>query len=319
MFARFHYSLHKRVVESDCALPFLAPVKGIAAPDLTVCLCSSSPMPSTNTTPWYRSDAVASDDTPAIVIDKADDGGLIIRFADSTAFVVGMDGKSIALLSAPAEYTHDDLAAYLLGPVVAVALHLQGSVLLHASAMVMRGKAVVIAGEAGSGKSTAAAMLHRLGYLFLSDDITEITDENPYAALPAPAAIRLWPDVLDALYGSAAAFPDRAPSWTKKVVRLDESAADDGPHEIGAILFLDRDARGSAARLERLAPRAGWQRLIADAYTARLPDATMSRKIFEVTSALADRVEMFSFHPPPIAECDGLGAFLERELSESLR
>src|SRR5688500_8998309 len=200
------------------------------------------------------------------------------------------------------------LLAYALGPVLTLALHLQGAVLLHASAVDVNGKAVLFAGPSGSGKSTVAALLHRLGALVLSDDGTEVRDLCAFGALPT---IRLWPDVLAALYGSAAAFPDRAPSWDKKVLRVDD--APETPHEIAAILFLE--TRRDSIRLETLDARTGWTRLIADAPTARLPDPVMERKIFEVTSALADRVPMFTFTPPPLDATDTLRLFLERELA----
>lgn len=256
-------------------------------------------------TSWYRG--------PSLGIDRAGDGDLIVRFMDETSFVVSNDGRSIALLSAPAAYTRDDLAAYALGPVVAIALHLQGAVLLHASAVVLRGKAIVFAGDAGSGKSTTAAILHRLGYAVLADDVTELEGPSPYRALESLPAVRLWPDVVHALFGAAAVFPDRAPSWDKKLVVIEQAP----PAEIAAVLFLD--ARHSAPRLERLPPRDAWRSLIANVYTRMLPGEAMSRRIFEVTSALADDVPMDSLTSPPLDNADDLGSFLERELEASLR
>jgi hypothetical protein len=63
----------------------------------------------------------------------------------------------------------------------------------------------------------------------------------------------------------------------------------------------------------------GWQRLVTHAFTARLPDAAMARKIFDVTSALAGAVAMYAFIAPSIESSQDLGAFLESELEEFLR
>lgn len=295
----FRYTLQRRIVAADCELPLLAPANSSADADLVLRL-ETRATATPRAMPWYRG--------PSMVIDVSDTGERILRFEDGTSFLVAADGRTITVLSAPANYTRDDLAAYALGPVLGVALHLQGAVLLHAAAVVMRGNAIVIAGGAGSGKSTTAAILHRLGYSVLADDLTEITEALPFAALPSLPAIRLWPDVLDALYGSAAAFPDRAPSWEKKIVRVPPV---EGAREIAAILMLER---GETARLERLAPRDGWQRLIAAAYTAPLPDPDMREKIFDVTSALANHVPIYAFTPPPVTASDELGLMLEREL-----
>ncbi len=262
-------------------------------------------MPRGAATSWYRG--------PSLAIDRTGDGELIVRFTDGTSFLIGGDGRSIALLSAPSEYTRDDLAAYALGPVVAIALHLQGAVLLHASAVVLRGKAIVFSGDAGSGKSTTAAILHRHGYAVLADDVTELAGPSPYRALASLPAVRLWPDVVHALFGEAAVFADRAPSWDKKLVVIEQAP----PAEIAAVLFLD--ARESSPRLVRLAPRDAWRRLIANVHTRMLPGDAMSQRIFEVTSALADDIPMYSFISPTLENADTLGTFLERELEASLR
>ena len=290
----FYYSLQQRLLASDCELPFLPPTGADADPQIVLQLATRSAMPSL-TTSWYRG--------PSLTIDRTEDNNLLVRFEDATSFLVG--ANSIALIEAPTAYTRDDLAAYALGPVVAIALHLQGAVLLHASSVVMRDRAIVFAGPSGSGKSTTAAILHRQGYAMLSDDVTELAGTRALASLPA---MRLWPDVVHALFGTDAVFPDRAPSWDKKLVVVEQAP----PAEIAAVLFLDE--RGEIPRLERLSPRDAWRRLMANVYTAMLPGEAMAERIFELTSALADHVPMYSFAPPPLENADTLGEFLEREL-----
>ncbi|HYC59559.1 MAG TPA: hypothetical protein VEK79_08330 [Thermoanaerobaculia bacterium] len=303
----FHYTLHRRLLASDCELSGVQPAEAGDA-DLTLRLRTRATAPSA--TPWYRTETTHADD--AIVIDRTVDGALVMRFADATSFLIDARGSMIELLTTPPHYTDADLAAYALGPVLAVALHARGAVLLHAASVVMRDKAVLFAGTSGAGKSTTAAILHRHGYEVLSDDLTEIDDA--LHALPSLAAIRLWPDIVEALHGSVDAFPDRAPSWDKKLVRVN-AASEARP--LAAILFLD--ARADAARLQRLEPRGGWQRLIANVFTAKLPDPEMTRKMFDVTSALVDRVPLFAFSAPPITDADELPEFLDHELAEWLR
>lgn len=292
----FFHSLHQRVLACDAELPFLDSAAPVGDPDLTLRFTPVAAPGSA--TPWHQSEST--------VMEKTANGDLLVRFADDTRFLVRADGREIALVSAPAAYTRDDLAAYALGPVLTAALHLQGAVLLHASAVVLGGKGVLFAGPSGSGKSTTVAMLHRVGYAVLADDVVEITGTR---ALPAVPALRLWPDVLDTLYGSAAAFPDRAPSWDKKLLRIHAST---GGCEIAAILFLE--PRAEEPRLTPLDARSGWTRLIADAPAARLPDADIQRRIFEVTSALADRVPLFAFAAPALEQYETLGVWLEESL-----
>ena len=290
----FTYSLQQRVVASDCELSFLSPSDGSGEPDVALHLLKRAAMPE-RAKPWYRA--------PSLTIDETPGEKLLVRFEDETSFLV--TANSIELVTAPGHYTVDDIAAYALVPVIAIALHLQGAVLLHASSVVMNGKAIVFAGTSGSGKSTTAAILHRLGYPVLSDDVTELAGTRALASIPA---MRLWPDVVHALFGENAVFPDRAPSWDKKLVVIEQAPA----AEIAAVLFLDQ--RADTPHLQRLAPRDAWRRLMANIYTSMLPGEATARHIFEVTSALADAVPMYSFTAPPIENAGTLGEFLEREL-----
>lgn len=309
----FRYRLQQRVLSSDCVIPFLTPHLGDEEPQIAFRLLSRGNAPAPRETPWFRSEIATAEGHPSLVIDRDDEGDAIVRFADGTAFHVQSAGRSIAVLTAPDHYTDGDLAAYALGPVLGIALHLQGAVLLHASAVVMRAKAVVFAGDSGSGKSTTAAILHRQGYPVISDDITELDSGGAIASLPA---LRLWPDVVRALYGDETAFPDRAPSWDKKLIAFDAAETESRP--IAAILFLDA-TRGPAPRLEPLTQKEGWLRLMANVYAARLPGREMAIKVFKVTTSLAARIPMFAFSPPAIPSSDGLGAFLESALREELR
>ncbi len=304
MAGTFYYSLQQRILAADGELPFLhrAAVEGGADVVLRLLM---QPAPQVTVREWHRG--------PELVIDRADGGELIVRFMDGTSFFLDDGGRSISLIAAPPQYTRDDLAAYALGPVIAIALHLQGVVLLHAAAVVIEGKAVVLAGDGGSGKSTTAAILHQQGYAVLADDVTEIAGDGPFNALASVPAVRLWPEALHALFGEEAVFPDRAPSWDKKMVLVPQT----GGAEVAAILFLG--AREAVAKLEPLAPRDAWLQLIANVYTALLPGETMRGAIFDVTTALADRIPSYSLTLPPIESCGELGAFLERELAEALR
>lgn len=251
------YLLGRRHIAADCELPWLARSAARGEADLTLSLRAPS-TPHAAFAPWYASET--------ITIGRAEDGSLLARFPDAASFLV--TSRSIALVDAPTQYTIDDLAAYALGPLLALALHLRGAVLIHASAVEVGGRAILFAGQSGSGKSTTAAMLHGRGHRVLADDTTEIAAGVARASIPA---LRI-----------------RQPSGGKQIMTVEP--ADDCP--IGAILFLE--GRG-AESLERLAPRDGWQRLMANAYTAHLPDPVMAQRIFEETAALANRVPMYRY------------------------
>src|SRR5436853_7875447 len=63
---------------------------------------------------------------------------------------------------------------FVRGPVAAARLRQQGLLVLHASAVTINDRAVVICGGSGWGKSTLAAALHRRGHRLLTDDFAAI-------------------------------------------------------------------------------------------------------------------------------------------------
>lgn len=299
------------MLASSRELPFL-PAIDHQAPDLTLDL-ERTPVPHRNAvTRWYER-ASDGEDGGSLVIDRSAAGDLFLRFTDGTEFQISAGGRNIGLIAAPEQYTTGDLAAYALGPVLAVALHLQGAALLHASAVVLRNRAVLFAGDSGSGKSTIAALLQREGYTVLSDDVTEVSETLTVAA--AMPAIRLWPDAVRALFGDDAAFPDRAPSWDKKVVTVPSPGEE--RYAVAAVLLLDR--HGDVGALTRVTPAVAWRELIAHAYTGRLPDPPMIARIFDLTTHIATQVPVYRFHPPSMAAAHDSGALLESALAEHLR
>lgn len=102
----------------------------------------------------------------------------------------------------------DAVAPWLTGPALAILLHQRGCVVLHGSAVSWNGKAVVLLGASGAGKSTMAHACSVHGFGVLSDDHAVVTwrDDLP-VVLPGGAQIRLRPDSLLAAGLDPAQFP----------------------------------------------------------------------------------------------------------------
>jgi len=95
-----------------------------------------------------------------------------------------------------------DVAAFLLGTAFGILLHQRDQVVLHASGIAVRGRAVLFLGPSGAGKSTLAAAFGQRGYPLVTDDFCVVRID--------PAGIPL-------------VHPDgRLPKlWTQAIERLD--------------------------------------------------------------------------------------------------
>jgi len=117
----------------------------------------------------------------------------------------------------------------------------RGDVPLHAAAVEVEGRAVVLAAPRRRGKTTLALAFHERGYRVLSEDLACCRPTGEPALLPGPALLRLRPDV----YGG------RPPAGTHLVAArrdriylgLDEQRAGSGaPVPIAAIVLLHESA-----------------------------------------------------------------------------
>ena len=90
--------------------------------------------------------------------------------------------------------------ADLLGRVLAMAVHLEGAVVLHASAVSVGEHVVAFLGPKHAGKSTLAMALLMRGARLVTDD-TLVVRLQPDGTIAAPGVqrVRLWPDAASAI------------------------------------------------------------------------------------------------------------------------
>lgn len=95
-----------------------------------------------------------------------------------------------------------DIRVFLLGTVLAVLCFQRGVLPLHASAVDIGGRVLLISGMSGAGKSTLAAALSARGYRLLSDDLCalEVREGQPLRVLPAFPRVKLWRDSAERLH-----------------------------------------------------------------------------------------------------------------------
>src|SRR5687768_1084135 len=100
------------------------------------------------------------------------------RWTDSEAYFfwepvgafLARGGKEIVVDPA-AGVAEEDVRGPLEGIVLGAVAHQRGLLVLHASAVTVRGETIAFIGERGRGKSTMAAALYRRGHALVADDV----------------------------------------------------------------------------------------------------------------------------------------------------
>jgi len=112
-------------------------------------------------------------------------------------FAIAPDGRAAYQLTGDPAVTPGALLETLLGPILILALALQGTWCLHAGAALYQGKALLFLGESGAGKSTlAASLVEDALWQRLSDDVLPVglTDRGGVEARPRYPQLKLAPD-----------------------------------------------------------------------------------------------------------------------------
>ncbi len=251
-------------------------------------------------TPWYVSDYRDEHGTPSLKIWKDSNGGYYrMSYSDGTEFLLDEQGARI-WATWPDRSTLEDTAVCLLGPVLGFVLCLRRILCLHASAIAVGGRAIAIVGPPGAGKSTTAAAFAQLGYPVLSDDIVALSDEHPVLVQPGYARVRLWPDAVEALYGSSDALPRLTPTWDKRYLDLtaENYRFQRQPLPLAAVYILaERSDNAVTPSIGTIPSRAGLMALVANTYANKLLDAAMRAREFAVLCRLLTEVPVREVTP----------------------
>lgn len=250
---------------------------------------------------WYVSSFLDAGGEPVLTIWESGKGTYFrFQYTDGTEFVIDRRGGRIwATWSAAG--TVEDMATYLLGPVLGFVLRLRYVTCLHASAVAVGNQAIALLGAEGAGKSTTAAAFARLGYPILSDDVVAILERgHSFLVPPAYPYLSLWPDSVSFLYGSPDALPCLSPTWQKRYLVLAQEGGQfqRPPLPLGAIYILGARNTGSDAPfVATVRARDALMALVANTYGNKLLDKAMRAREFELLSRVAGRVPVRQVNP----------------------
>lgn len=165
------------------------------------------------------------------------------------------------------------LALPLLGPVMAMLLHLRGKLVLHASAVAVGNRGAIFLGDKRAGKSTTAAALVAAGNRLLTDDVlaVDVMPTGGLAILPAYPQIKLAPDSARAVTIDAIVEPQLHQAIDKRQHRLMRGFAN-ASISARRIYVL---ARGSEAKITPMPPQTALLALLRFSYVTRFEGAAL--------------------------------------------
>lgn len=194
---------------------------------------------------------------------------LQLRFADERGelrFGISVDGRRVWCdwSGAAGVATIDDVAGMLVGPVLACARRLRGELSLHGSVVGVGGRAIVLLGPKGSGKSTTAAAFAEAGHCVLSDDVAAVgRHRETWVVHPGYPGMRLEPLAAGELGLESTTLPAVFTGIEKRHVPLARSSDDarwkfgSDRLEVGAVYTLDRRRGIDHPEIQPLAGAAG--------------------------------------------------------------
>ncbi|HWY90159.1 MAG TPA: hypothetical protein VNY31_05750 [Solirubrobacteraceae bacterium] len=214
-------------------------------------------------------------------VDVAEPAGYLLWARDFGRVLISPDG--IELLCEP-DPANEDWASIISAQALPLAATLRGLEVLHASGVVLDGRAVLVTGPPGAGKSSLAAALVRAGGQLLSDDAVALAlSDATLTAHSGSVALQLRAAEHERLSAEERAALGRlAGSIDGKHRYVSTGVPDAAP--LGGLFLLERSAAEPA--VERLGAVDPFE-LIASTFNLSVRTPERLRRQLDVVSAIA--------------------------------
>jgi hypothetical protein len=285
----YHYRVYGLSLHANAAIPGLVARPDAGTADARVWLQS---LPA-----W--ADAGAGEPAPVrygsdllTVTASLDAAHFMFRYTDGSVFAVDGDGSRI-WTTWPDAFTAEDMATYLLGPILGFVLRLRDVCCLHASAVAVGGAAVALLGPGDAGKSTTAAALAAGGHSLITEDVLPLVEgAHGWSVRPGYPQVRLWPPSVAALYGHRDALPPLTPNWDKRGLELTRHglAFQEAPLPLRAIYYLGPRADVASPSIEPMPPAEQLLAVARNSYAGYLLDRAQQSQHFAAAARLVQRV-----------------------------
>jgi hypothetical protein len=276
-------------ITADAPIPGLPRTAAGGIADLHVHLDSPPPWRDRPFEIFYRAEHLDARQRPMVMVGRGG-CGFHFSYADGTAVWIDTAGTHVWCSRAPGA-TIEDLATYLIGPILGFVLRRRGYVSLHASAVQTGPGATIMVGPHGAGKSTIAAALAVRGCPLITDDVLHVRKAAAgWIAEPFGGGVKLWPDSVALVLGPGVSLPRLTPTWDKRTLGVDRFgvSAAQAPVAVQSILFLEwADSDRAEPAFAILGAAETVVRLAIHGSSAHLLDAADREREFHAIADLA--------------------------------
>lgn len=223
-----------------------------------------------------------------------------LRFSDEVVLDVLADRRLIIERSARSTASTFTRDHFLADQVLPRILAHEGKFVLHAGASRLSGRAIILMGASGLGKSTLAASFDQFGGSLLGDDALVVSWEDAAPCVSAVyPSLRLLPDSVEALFRDIPHSTAVAPYTNKQRITLPDSAdPEPQPVPIAAIFVLAVPSSDPEIRLNRLSTGNACMAFITNSFALDPTDTGLAGRKLQGASALAHQVPAFEIHYP---------------------
>ncbi|HEY2767347.1 MAG TPA: hypothetical protein VGI76_03775 [Solirubrobacteraceae bacterium] len=233
------------------------------------------------TTAPTRTREVRHGETTIRTIDFAEPAGYLLWNRDHGRVLISSDGLELLCDPDPA---NEQWATIVVAQALPLAATLRGLEVLHASGVVLDGRALLITGATGAGKSSLAAALARAGGSLLSDDAVALElRDGALVAHAGSLALQLRAAEDERLSTPERAALGRAAGAVEGKQRY-VSANAPAPAPLGGLFLLERATAGPA--LEPLAAVSPFE-LLASTFNLSVRTPERLQRQLDVVTAIA--------------------------------
>ena len=251
------------------------------------------------------------------------DGTDYLTWSGLSEFLVSPDGRSIAFRPLK-KASLESFQTYLVSQTLSFALLKQGIEPLHATAVVLDGRAVAFLGDCGYGKSSLGAAFVQTGHRLLTDDVLVVSRDpaqhHRMLAHPGPPRLKLFPRVASRLLNRHQSGTPLNWGTRKLILPLTHDEHCDTATPLETIYVLGQPASrppSTQVTIRTLPLRRACLKLIANTFNTVITDQARLARQFNWAAQLASTVPVKSLsYPRRLSHIPAVLAAIHKDLAQ---